>query len=141
MALCPAFESSWVNAKVVMPCTAVAARTPAINSGSKSARCLLITSSMSNFGDHGSTSPDMVFTTMRTKPPTSSQMRGRTSAQTSGQTAISRFKDFFFLTSSAKVSLDPEVIRLPRCYCLLEIVFRLIIYPKMITEATRLQNI
>src|SRR5882757_11366363 len=90
--------------------------------GNSEGRCFAMTSSRRIFGDHGSTSPATRLMTIKKKPPTSSHMRGRTSAQTSGQTATSRFSDFFFLISSATNSLDAEMIRTPGCYCFLQLI-------------------
>src|SRR5436305_1328840 len=119
-----ALESSWVKAKDVMPCKAVAASTPTINQVSRSERCLLITSSTSTFGDHGRTSPATRLITIRKNPPTSRPTRGRTSAHTSGHAALSRSKNFFFFIGSVNLSLDAKEVWPPHGDGFLQIVLR-----------------
>src|SRR5579864_2285732 len=53
--------------------------------------CLLMTSSIRNLVEAGSTNPETRLITINTRPTASSPPRGRISFQTSGQTAFSRW--------------------------------------------------
>src|ERR1700716_3735315 len=86
---CAAFDNDCVSEKEVAPCTNVAANTTRTSGCSLSMRCLLMTVSIRNRLEYGSTKAATRLITMSPKPSASSPRRGRISAQTSGKTARS----------------------------------------------------
>src|SRR6202007_128279 len=120
MSRCAAFDSSCVRANEVIPWITVASNTISTSLYSPSGWCLLMTSSIRNLVEAGSTNPETRLTTISARPAINNPRRGRISSQTSGSTARS-----LWTFGGFEVSLGGELNLLfdasgPSCASLLE---------------------
>src|ERR1700686_39781 len=102
---CADFDSSCVSVNDVSPCTRVAASTPSTIGVSSCVWRFPITLSMKYFVEAGRTNPQTRFTAISTKPTASRPLRGRISAQTSGNAFQVFLRFSFLLTADESFSL------------------------------------